>query len=267
MATTWYIWKWADNDLPGRPPDIAARLCAGEFPQALQPFCPKQVLCLLIEVADKRRTEMSELFFETREHSPGQASFICVCDHATSSSWLDDKLCWAAWHTSLTLYDECANRLLGRPKRNKVELPDQGRQLVDILPSDIPALLDTLKDCAHLTALACYDKCGNMFQVWANEQRLAVEWQILPEHDFNLHRIWVAGRPAGRQRHVRFGRRKDLFSNEILGIAEVQRLWEAFLAGSARPEGYSWRDITSDLNDPKHTPRARHQPKEEHPPL
>lgn len=267
MATVWYIWKWADNDLPGPPSEIVARLCAGELPRALQTFCPKQVLGRLAEVADQRRTAMGELFFEAEEHSSGKASFVYVCDHASSSPWLADKLLWSAWKTGLTLYDEGANRLLGLPKQNVVELPEQGRQLVDVLPSDIPALLDTLDGCAHLTALACYDRHGNMFQVWANARRFAAEWQILPEHDFNLHQIWVAGRPVARQRHTRFVSRKDLFNNEIIGMADVHRLWVAFLAGSARPEGYLWRDITADLNNPEHTSRERHQPKEDYPPL
>jgi hypothetical protein len=39
-----------------------------------------------------------------------------VCDPASNSRWLADKLLWAVWKTGLTLYEESANRLIGFPK-------------------------------------------------------------------------------------------------------------------------------------------------------
>jgi hypothetical protein len=269
MAATYYIWKWADNDLPGRPSDIVARLCAGEMPGALQPFSPKQVFGRLAEVADQRRTEMSELLIEAPGQAAGQASFIHLCDPASDSPWLADRLLRAVWPADLTLYSETNNRLLGLPKRNVVELP-AGRQLLDIEPGDIPELLHTLGNQQHLTAFACYDRNGNMFQIWSHRHRYAVEWQVLPGRDFNHHRIWVAGKPVASQRRARLGEpnsRLELFDNEILGMADAQRLWVTFLAGAARPESYLWRDITQELNKPGHPPRHRHQQKEDQPPL
>jgi hypothetical protein len=267
MPATYYIWKWADNNLPGKPTEIVAQLCAGEMPEALQPFSPKNILGRLAEVADKRRNEMSELLIEVEKQPNGDASFIHLSDPAADSPWLADKLLWAVWKTGLTLYDEINNRLVGLPKRNVVEVPDRGQQLVDIAPSDIPELLHALGDCPHLNALACYDRHGNMFQVWAHQRRFATEWQILPEQDFNLHQIWVAGKPVPSQRHARFGRRLDLFDNEILRMVDAQRLWVAFLAGADRPATCLWREITQELNKPGQTQRERYQKKEDQPPL
>ena len=213
---------------------------------------------------------MSELLIETQTEPGEQTSFIHLSDPASDSVWLADKLLWAVWPMGLTLYDECHNRLLGLPKRNVVESPADGRQLVDIEPGDIPELLHTLGNHPHLTAFACYDRNGNMFQVWSHRRRYVVEWQVLPERDFNRHRIWVAGKQAANQRHARLGvanSRLDLFDNELVGIAEAQHLWVAFLAGSTRPESYLWRDITQELNKPGHSPRHRHQQKEDQPPL
>ncbi len=269
MAATYYIWKWADNDSPGHPADIVAQLCAGELPNALQPFSLKQVLGRLAGVADQRRNEMSELLIEAQEQLTGQASFIHLCDPVTDSPWLANKLLWAIWPDDLTLYSETSNRLLGLPKRNVVELPG-GQQLVDIEPGDIPELLHTVGNEPHLAAIACYDRNANMFQVWSHRCRYAVEWQILPERDFNRHRIWVAGKPLASQRHARLGvpySRLDLFDIEILSMTDAQRLWVGFLAGANRPESYLWRDITQELNKPGHPPRHRHQQKEDQPPL
>jgi hypothetical protein len=237
------------------------------MPDALQRFCPKKVLGRLADVANQRRNEMSELLIEVEEQPNGQASFIHLSDPASDSLWVADKLLWAVWKTGLTLHSEGNNRLVGLPKRNVVELPDRGQQLVDIEPSDVPGLLHTLGDSLYLTALACYDQHGNMFQVWAHRQRFAAEWQILPKQDFNLHQIWVAGKPVTRQRHTGFGSRRDLFDNEVLGMADAQRLWIAFLAGADRPATCLWRDITQELSKPGHAQRERYRKKEDHPPL
>ena len=269
MAATYYIWKWSDNDVPARPADIVAQLCAGEMPDALQPFTPKSVLGRLAGVADQRRNEMSELLIEAEEHPTGQATFIHLCDPASDSPWLADKLLWAVWPDNLTLYSETKNRLLGLPKHNVVELPDGG-QLVDIDPGAIPEQLHTLDHRPHLDALACYDRHGNMFQVFAHRHRYAIEWQVMPERDFNRHRIWVAGKLITSRRHARLGSTDswlDLFDNEVLGIADAQRLWVAFLSGVERPESYTWRDITPELVKPGHATRHRHHAKEAQPPL
>jgi hypothetical protein len=266
MAATYYIWKWAKNDLPGHPTDIVAQLCAGKMPDAIQPFSLRQVLGRLADVADQRRNEMSELLIEAEARPTGQASFIHLCDPVAVSPWLDNKLLWAVWPDDLTLYNETSHRLLGLPKRNVVELPDRG-QLVDIEPGDIPELLHTLSEWPYLAALTCYDRHGNMFQVFSHCHRYAVEWQVLPERDFNRHRIWVAGHPVPSQRHARFGSGSDLFDNEVLGTADAQRIWIAFLAGADRPATYLWRDITQELNKPGQAHRERYQKKEDQPPL
>lgn len=266
MATTYYIWKWAENDLPGRPTDVVARLCAGELPPALQRFRPAAALANLVAVASERRTELSELLMEHRTDPSGQTPFIQLCDPAPDSSWLSSRLLRAVWPVDLTLFDESHNRLLGLPKRNVVEVPDEGRQLVDIGPADLPAMLHELGGRARLAAVTCYDRNGNMFQAWAQGQRFAVEWQILPERDFSQHRIWVAGRPGPSQRRTRLGSRRDLFANEALTMADAHRLWRSFLAGAERPATYAWREITAELNLAEHGSRERYQSKTEPPP-
>ena len=267
MPATYYIWKWADNDLPGKPTEIVSQLCAGQLPPALQPFSPKNILGRLAKVADQRRNEMSELLIEAKQQPNGQAAFIQLCDPSSDSPWLADKLLWAVWLADLTLYCESNNRLVGLPKRNVVEVPDESRQLVDIGPADIPALLHTLGDRQHLAAVACYDRNGNMFQAWSHRQRYAVEWQILPDRDFSRHRIWVAGKPTTGQRRARLGSRHDLFANEILTMADVQKLWTEFLSNATQPANHVWREITQVLNKPGHPPRERHTQKDKAPPL
>ena len=269
MPAAYYIWKWADNDLPGRPADMVALLCAGELPGALQPFSFKQVFGRLARVANQRRTEMGELMIEAQGQRNGRASFIHLCDPASGSPWLANKLLWAVWKTGLTLYDESANRLVGLPKRNVVE-PSWDRQMVDIEAADIPVLLRGPGDGGKLGAAACYDRHGNMLQVWMHRRRFVVEWQILPDKDFSRHRIWVAGKPPASLRRVCLGQPShslDVFRHEILGMADAHRLWVTFLSGAVRPEGWLWREVTQELNKPGQPPRFRHERKEDQPPL
>lgn len=44
MSASYYFWKWADNDLPGRPGDVHAALLRGELHPALQPFDARPLL-------------------------------------------------------------------------------------------------------------------------------------------------------------------------------------------------------------------------------
>jgi len=53
----------------------------------------------------------------------------------------------------------------------------------------------------------------------------------MPERNFNRYRIWVAGKLAATRRRSRLGTSNaglDLFANEILTMADAQRLWVRF---------------------------------------
>jgi hypothetical protein len=164
------------------------------------------------------------------------------------------------WKAELTLYNATTNRLIGLPKRNVVECPSS-RQLVDITAADLPVLLHELSAQEELAALTCYDCHGDMLQVWCHNRRLAVEWQILPERDFNRHRIWVASRPVRARGRTRLGTVEtglNLFTDEVLSPRDVHRLWIAFLHGNERPNAYHWREVTQELDMPGLPPRHRH---------
>jgi hypothetical protein len=44
MTGCYYFWKWADNDLPGRPVEVHAALLRGERHGALQCFDARPLL-------------------------------------------------------------------------------------------------------------------------------------------------------------------------------------------------------------------------------
>ena len=128
---------------------------------------------------------------------------------------------------------------------------------MDVETADLPGLLHELAGQPGLAALACYDRDGNMFQVWAHHRQFAVEWQVLPDRDLRRHRIWVAGR-RGTARRTRLGTVAsglDVFAPERLTVAEVYRLWRSFLTSPCRPPSHRWRDVTAQLHQPGQPPR------------
>lgn len=260
MPTEYYIWKWANNELPGQPAEVVEELCAGDLPPALQQFLVRKVYPRLAKVLAQCRSELSEICVDPQVTAAGAARFIRLRHPLGDSAWLANQLLWVGWDAELTVFNASANQLIGLPKRNVVELP-AGRQLVDIERADIPGLLHRLAAEPGLAALTCYDRDGNMFQVWAHARRYAVEWQVVPVRDFNLHRIWVAGRPIPTQRRARLGSLQgglELFSRELLELGEVSGLWTSFLAGASRPASHVWRDVTRGLDNPGQPPRHRH---------
>jgi len=261
MPTEYYIWKWAKNDLSGQPSEIVEELCAGDLPPALEQFFVRKVYPRLAKVLAQCRSELSEICVDPAVTAAGAARFIRLRHPLGDSAWLANQLLWAGWDAELTVFNASENRLIGLPKRNIVDYPGR-RQLVDIGRADIPMLLHQLANEPGLAALTCYDRDGNMFQVWAHQRRYVVEWQVLPVRDFNLHRICVAGRPIPTQRRARLGSLEhglELFSRELLEMAEVYGLWTSFLEGASRPESHVWRDVTRGLDNPGQPPRHRHQ--------
>ena len=143
MPTEYYIWKWAENDLPGQPAEILTQLATGDLPPALEQFLVRKLYPRLARVLDQWRSELSEIFVDPPVTLPGAARFIRLRHPLGDPEGLANQLLWAVWEAELTVYNATANRLIGLPKRNVVELPG-GRQLLDIERADIPGLLHRL---------------------------------------------------------------------------------------------------------------------------
>ena len=259
MPTEYYLWQWADNDLAGHPHAVVAGLQAGDLPPAIQPFLIRRAYARLATVLDRHRAELSERVIEPAPNLPGGAHYIRLRLPLGDSSGLATHLLWAGWDAKLTVFNATARRLIGLPKRNVVESTG-GRQWVDIAVADIPGRLHKLAAEPGLAALACYDRDGNMFQIWSHGGRFAVEWQLLPDRDLHRQRIWVAGRPTAELHRRRLGTLAhglDLFATELLELGDVYQLWKAFLANSCPPSSHRWRDITRLLNRHEQPLRGR----------
>jgi hypothetical protein len=172
MATTYYLWKWADNDLPGNPGEIAAQLDGDELPAAIRQFPQQDLPVQLAEFMGKLKGCLSALEVYHDQGRKKLASHLRLILQEGRAPDLDTKLLGTVWEHGLTVYNATTHRLIGLPKRNVVEFPG-GRQFVDIETADIPGLLHELSATPDLVAVACYDHQGNMFQVWSHARRCA----------------------------------------------------------------------------------------------
>lgn len=121
MMSTFYIWKWADNDLPGRPGRIVPALGAGNLPRAVQPFAQRRILRRLRGLATGRVRFASRLLIEARSDPQGQVRFIRIRCQSANPAQLADRLLWVVWKEDLSLFDGTTKRLESLPKRNVVE--------------------------------------------------------------------------------------------------------------------------------------------------
>ncbi len=78
-TTSYYFWKWADNGLPGKPPDVLAALLRGEPHPALQSFDARSLLNAVEEAAAEGRVVGEEWKWELHPAaSPEKTWFVIV---------------------------------------------------------------------------------------------------------------------------------------------------------------------------------------------
>ncbi|MEI8374540.1 MAG: hypothetical protein WCJ35_17075 [Planctomycetota bacterium] len=75
MSTSYYFWKWAENDIPGKPAEVSAALLRGELHPALQSFDARPLLNALEVAAAELRTVDEE--WEWKVHPPTSPEKAC----------------------------------------------------------------------------------------------------------------------------------------------------------------------------------------------
>lgn len=90
--TSYYFWKWADNDLPGKPADVYASLMRGQLHPALQPFDARPLLRALKKLGTKKRKNGEEWDLVTHPAlSPDRAHFVFITCPSCYSSKVPDR--------------------------------------------------------------------------------------------------------------------------------------------------------------------------------
>ncbi len=150
----YYFWKWADNDLPGRPAEIMAALQRGEMPLAIQLFDPRRLLSTLRRTASRRpKSEQWRWDLTTEPATPGLAR--CAHVTRTSTKELDDWYLrfWNAFELLGLSGGVKQSGLLVPgglpgtglpPKANCFSNMQEAGRHYDVEPADVPALLRSI---------------------------------------------------------------------------------------------------------------------------
>ena len=274
-SASYYLWKWADNDLSGPPAEVFADLLRGRLHPALQPFDARPVLHDLQALAGPHRPLDVEWDWKVLPgNQPSQAHALFLqCPVIPTLGTYSKQFATIAYRWGLSGYDEQRTKLIDclTAKKNALVFfwgTGQEEEKYDISVTDLPALLrrldsNQLDSCYanfwnHLNHhVACIPKAG----------RFEVEWRIFPDPaDMNNWDQWRAGHhtPLGIKPRSwldcedRVGPdwnchtvRVRQFDNELLSLAEMLEIFSAFLRNEPRPAKYQWRSLRQELTKPK----------------
>lgn len=270
---SYYLWKWADNDLPGKPTEVFAALMRGELHPALQTFDARPVVGRLEKLAAAGRKRGEEWDWQVHPpESKESAKFVFLtCPQVPRRGQIRQAFIKHLFPLDVSGYDEQTGQLIEflLPKLNCVifgQWPDE--ELYDVTVDELPVLLRRIRPQEEDPYAILVNRRNHFVQCCAHDRRFCVEWR--ENHDFaDLYKFdhWRAGYPP-RSARIAEGRRittpdgegemrlKDSelrpcnvkqHRQELLLFADTLRIFEAFLRGEPRPRQYHWRNISEEL--------------------
>jgi hypothetical protein len=144
--TTFTIWKWADNDLPGKPNEVFATLMSGRMHPALQPFDACPILRRIEGLALRDRRQGKEWDWQVQpDKETGATRFLHVTAPTGRYPGLPcESLGETVYRRGLVAYDEHLGRLAyGGPKRFCLEFSSRP-WAYDFEEADLPVLVRQL---------------------------------------------------------------------------------------------------------------------------
>ena len=269
MISSYYLWKWADNDLPGKPNEVFAMLMRGDMHPALKPFDPVPVVRQLKKAAQTGRKSDEEWEWQIcRNGDTKKAGFIHVrCllkdnpDYSRNPflDWWDGQ--------GISGYDEQQGRLIEclSPKLNLFQCEQWWDEpSYDIDADELAVLLRRLRPSGPNPFANLQDRHGNFVQCFGHGSRYSVEWhERLDTKDWNQTADWrLECFPSMNKRRqfipagVEYSVVKDAdwcrcftgeFDHETITFSETLAVFRAFLQGDPRPTNYHWRNIQEEL--------------------
>ena len=265
QASTYYLWKWASNDLPGQPNEVFSELLRGHKHPALQTFDARPILQNLQSTAVIRHILGEEWEWQIMPAAtPGHAHSIFIkCPNIPKIGGYCRQFAHLCYKWSLSGYDEQSGTIISclLPKKNCFVIGwnlDDAEKKYDISEADLTELLRRLQPGDYAIfenqinhSVSC-SACHNGFKVeWraylydsitdssSSDQRGAGYW--LPVGEMPQYRI-VRQERVGRDWEWHTVRVKDV-ENENLRFDDVVFIFHAFLRGEPRPAQYQWRSM------------------------
>ena len=188
VEANYYFWKWADNDLPGRPAEIMAALQRGALPPALQPFDPRRLLSTLRRTASRRPKSEQWRWDVVTPATPERAR--CVYVTRSSGKEFDDWYLrfWQAFERlGLSGCVEKTGALIPGnppcstgglpPKSNCFSIMQESGWFYDVELADLPGLLRSVDENRRYPWATLENRLGHYVQCEAQgEDKFVVEW-------------------------------------------------------------------------------------------
>lgn len=257
MIGSYTFWKWAENDLPGRPLEVQAALTAGRKHPALQPFDPRPLVKKLERAAVQGRKTGDEWDWQiVEDRATGLASFVFVtCPQVNETEPRLRRFARQFSWLGLSGFDEATGQVIPClcPKHNcfiSGQIPSE--RYYDIEAGELPYLIRRIDGRAAEAFGILEDSRRFFVQCSATGRRFCVEWaQNVSARGTTQWDQWRAqdtGRLAalgGVYDGAKIPENKD---PDLLRYAETLRIFEAFLRREPRPARVPWRNINNHLS-------------------
>jgi len=268
--SSYYLWKWADNNLPGPPDEVFSELLHGRMHPAIQAFDPASVIRRLEQVSAQGRLAGEEWDWQIQPSSSGrQVSFIFLtCPTVERYGRMRRRFCDSLLDLDISGYDEQRGQLMYCfcPKKNAWECGETGEVFYDITEDDLPVLFRRIPTDGCDASAILEDRRNHFVQCEPLNRRFTVEWRENYDlADFSRFGQWRAGyyestprRPRlfvpSRFGHEVINRDCELVylkasekKHELIRYQDALRIFRAFLRGGPRPPQYRWQDIKDEL--------------------
>ena len=274
--STYYLWKWADNDLSGQPNEVFSKLLHGKMHPALQAFDARPILRNLRVMATKRRALGEEWDWQIQPTTtPDRANFIFLqCPVIPKYGRFRERFINLVYPQGLSGYAEEYGSIIEclLPKLNSFAFGDNPEaELFDIGEDDLPVLLGRLNSVEFDPFVVLTNRANHFVQCHPDSDGFTVEWRENRSlTDFTDYDQWRAGSAQRRntERGTRFVYESRVlnskvvdvsiqaFQHERLRFGDILRIFQAFLRGESKPSRYRWRSIRQEFEQAKHQHKA-----------
>ena len=248
---SYYFWKWADNDLSGKPLEVFADLMRGEMHPALQTFDSRPLLKRLEKLGAEGRNCGEE--WEWEENPPGSlvparfVHLICPCVNRPVERL--KRFCDEILPLGLSGYDEPSFHLIPcmRPKLNCFIFGQfSNESLYDITPEELPTLIRRIRPSETEPWGELLNRRHGAVCI-SKGRRFCVEWRenldVKDPGRFEQWRAQDAKRLAGLNGADPSQKMPVNIDPDFLTYGDTLRIFEAFLRGEPRPKEYWWRKL------------------------
>jgi len=269
MTASYYLWKWADNDLPGPPNEVFSQLLHGRMHPAIQAFDPVPVVRQLKQIAAQGRSAGEEWDWQIHRGPTGkQASFIFLtCPPVQRFGQMRQRFLDMLLYLDISGYDEERGQLMYcfLPKINCWECSEMDQEtFYDVTEDDLPVLFRRIRPDSPTSYATLMNRQNHFVNCGIYKRRFTVEWRELYDlADFTKCGHWRAGYFEGASVRRLFvppdceyervkncelvPQRAGVNEYELILYRDTLRIFQAFLRGDPRPPQYHWQDIKDEL--------------------